>query len=70
MAQVKTERAFIVTLNKEEFLLVSKALRSRLSPDEAQDAIDLQETLVKSRHAVLVQEMHESQKLINNIEDK
>jgi len=70
MAQVRTERTFIVTLNKEEFLLVSKALRGTLDDDEKKDALDLQEMLAKSRHSVLNQELLESQKLIVNIENE
>lgn len=69
MAQIKTERTFIITLTKREYLIVGKALRGALKPDESQEALELQVALAKARHAVLEQEMHELQKLMNNIEE-
>jgi len=67
MTQLKMERTFVLTLTKREFLIVGKALRGTLKPDELQEALALQESLARAKHMVLEQELHESQKLINNI---
>lgn len=68
MAQVKTERTYHVILNKREFLLIGKALRGSLKPgEETQEALALQVALAKAKHDVLSQELHESQKLMDNI---
>ena len=70
MAQVKTERQFILVLTKHEFLIIGKALRGTLKPDEAQEAAELQVALAKAKHSALEHELHESQKLIDNITGK
>ena len=67
MAQVKMTREYILVLSKREFLLVGKALRGTLKPEEAQEALDLQVALARAKHTVLEQELGESQKLMNNI---
>lgn len=68
MAEVKTERRFILVLTKDELLLVSKGLRGTL--DDAVDiesASALQVSIMRARHVVLQQELFESQKLMDNM---
>ena len=68
MAQIKTERSFTIILSKREFLIVGKALRGSLKESERAEALDLQKALARARHTILEQELHESQKLVDNIE--
>lgn len=70
MAQLKTERQYTIVLSKQEYLLVGKALRGTLKEAEKPQAHDLQVALAKARHTMLEHELHESQKLIDNIDDK
>lgn len=68
MAQIKTERQYVVSLTKREFLVISKALRGTLKPEELEEARALQVALAVAKHEILKQELNESQKLMDNIE--
>lgn len=70
MADTRVHWTYSITVSKEEFLLISKALRGNLKPEEMQAALELQEALVRQKHAVLQQALSESQKVISNIEER
>lgn len=65
---VRIEQKITVSISKAEWLLISKGLRGVLKPGpEAAEALDLQERMHQQRHAILVQTLSESQKVIDNI---
>jgi hypothetical protein len=68
---VRVTWSFNLILTKEEFVLVSKALRGALvKEDEKALAIQLQEKMVEQKHSILEQALGESAKTIANIQAK
>jgi hypothetical protein len=68
---VRVAWSFNLNLSKEEWRLVSKALRGVLKPgDETEDALDLQKRMLRSKHEILRQALGESQKAIDNIDSE
>ena len=60
---------FRLDLTKEEFRVVSKALRGALTkPEDREAALELQQRMLRTRHEVLRQALAESQKAIGNID--
>lgn len=60
---------FRLDLTKDDFRLVSKALRGALSTDEEKAAaLELQKKMLRDKHATLLQALAESQKAMENIE--
>lgn len=59
---------YVLHLSKEEFLLIGRALRGTLKPQEVEAARELQVAIVASRHKQLEQKLRESAKLMENIE--
>jgi hypothetical protein len=68
--EVRTTWSYTLILSKEEFLLVSKALRGALKESEKNPAAQLQEKMVEMKHAVLQQALEESSKTMENIQNK
>ena len=60
---------FRLDLTKEEFRIVSKALRGALTkPEDSEAALELQQRMLRTRHEMLRQALAESQKAIDNID--
>ena len=70
MADTRVSWTYTLYVSKEEFLLVSKALRGNLKESEKAEALALQESLVRQKHTILQQALDESAKVIANIEKK
>ena len=68
--ETKIHWTYALHVNKEEFLLISKALRGNLKDEEKPAALALQEKMVTQKHAILEQVLEESAKVITNIENK
>lgn len=68
--ETKIHWTYALHINKEEFLLISKALRGNLNPNEVPAALALQEKMVTQKHTILEQATEESAKVIANIENK
>lgn len=68
--ETKIHWTYALHVNKEEFLLISKALRGNLKDEEKTAALALQEKVVMQKHAILEQVLEESAKVITNIENK
>jgi hypothetical protein len=69
--EVRVTWSFNLVLTKEEFLIVSKALRGALLKDEEKAlAVQLQEKMVEQKHTILEQALGESAKTIANIQSK
>jgi len=66
---MRVTRTFRLDLTKEEFRVVSKALRGALRTQAERDAaLELQKRMLRTKHDVLRQALGESQKAIDNIE--
>jgi vacuolar-type H+-ATPase subunit E/Vma4 len=68
MVDFRISWMFRLDLTKEEFRLVSKALRGTLAAADQPAALELQKKLLRERHKCLSQALNESQKAIDNIE--
>lgn len=61
---------YTLDLTKDEFLIVSKALRGTLKDEEKAIALALQERMVLQKHTMLQQALDESAKVLINIENR
>jgi hypothetical protein len=69
--ETKIHWTYALHLSKDEFLIVSKALRGTLKDGlEKEAALALQEKMVRQKHEILEQALDESAKVITNIENK
>ena len=59
---------FSLSLSKEEFRLISKALRGALRDEDKEPALELQKKMLRDKHEILRQAINESQKAIDNID--
>lgn len=65
---VRIMNTFRIDFSKDEFLLVSKALRGTLDAEERQAAQELQKRMLRARHQLLHHLLSESQKAIDNVD--
>lgn len=66
--ELDVDIAFTLKLSRQELLIISKALRGALKPEELEAAQELQRRLVTLRHKQLEHMLHESKKLMDNLE--
>jgi len=66
--ELDVDLTFTLKLNRQEFLLVSKALRGALKPEELEAAQELQKRMVTLRHKQFEHMLRESQKLMGNLD--
>lgn len=58
---------YSLQLERDEFLLITKALRGTLTVEEKELAVALQEKMMLDKHHMLLQTLEESQKTVDNI---
>lgn len=66
--ELDVEPVFTLKLSRQELLTISKALRGALKPDELEAAQELQKRIVTLRHKQFEHMLHESKKLMDNLE--
>jgi hypothetical protein len=66
---IRVTWTFRLVLTKQEFRILSKALRGALRTGEEQaEALELQKRMLRTKHDVLRQAFAESQKAVDNID--
>lgn len=69
--ETKIHWTYALHVTKEEFLLISKALRGNLKDGEEKTAaLALQEKMVTQKHDILEQALDEAAKVLVNIQNK
>lgn len=68
--ELRLPMRYTIHLERDEFLIVTKALRGTLNADEKEVALKLQEKMMLDKHSLLVNMVEESQKTVNNIQGK
>jgi hypothetical protein len=64
---VKVEVKYRIDLNRDEWLLVSRALRGLLTPNDEASARALQEQMLVQKHNILSQMAEEADKAVGNV---
>lgn len=68
--EVRIPIRYSLQLERDEFLLISKALRGTLTEEEKPIALQLQEKMLRDKHNQLNDMLAQSQKAIDNINGK
>lgn len=66
--EVSIAWTYALKLSKAEWILISKALRGALRPEDASDAAELQKKMVREKAAILEQALGEASKAVRNVE--
>ncbi len=66
--ELELDLAYTLKLSRQELLLISKALRGVLKPEELEAAQELQKRMAALRHKQFEHMLHESKKLMDNLE--
>ncbi len=66
--ELELDLAYTLKLSRQELLLISKALRGVLKPEELEAAQELQKRMAALRHKRFEHMLHESKKLMDNLE--